>query len=183
MFCVSALFFFSFSTWSLVFSSFFFMWRNWFGRHHSTIWNMVPACLMWLVWQERNTRTFEDKERTLDHLKSLLFGTLFLWAHIWGCTNCIFLFDFLASSSFSSWFFCIYFLFRVFTIVSMMFNFFNIKSYYLSKKNLAESPCLFEIFSCFLLEFLGLCFGLIGLHYCAWHFCFFQGQGDQLFAL
>ena len=68
-------------------SSFFFMCRNWFGKHRSTIWNMVPACffligrymvpacLMWLVWQERNTRTFEDKERILDHLKSLLFGT------------------------------------------------------------------------------------------------------------
>ena len=115
-------------------SSFFFMWRNWFGRHRSTIWNMVPACLMWLVWQKRNTHTFEEKERTLDHLKSLLFGTLFLWAHIWGCMNCISLFDFLASSSFSSWLFCICFLFRVFTIVSMMFNIFNIKSYYLSKK-------------------------------------------------
>ena len=75
-------------------NSFFFTWRNWFGKHRSTIWNLVPACLMWLVWQERNTRTFEDKERTLDHLKSLLFGTLFLWAHIWGCKNCISLFDF-----------------------------------------------------------------------------------------
>ena len=83
-------------------SSFFSMWRNWFGRHRSTIWNMVPACLVWLVWQECNTRTFEDNERTLDHLKSLLFGTLFLWARIWGCTNCISLSDFLASRSFSS---------------------------------------------------------------------------------
>ena len=50
---------------------------------------MIPASLMWLIWQERNTRTFEDKERTLDHLKSLLFGTLFHWARIWGCMNCI----------------------------------------------------------------------------------------------
>ena len=83
------------------FNSFFFMWKNWFGKHRSTIWNMVPACLMWLVWQERNTRTFEDRERTLDHLKSCLFGTLFLWARIWGCTNCISLFDFLVSISFS----------------------------------------------------------------------------------
>ena len=30
-------------------SSFFFKWRNWFGKHLSTIWNMVPTCLMWLV--------------------------------------------------------------------------------------------------------------------------------------
>ena len=81
---------------------FFFIWRNWFGKHLSTIWNMVLACLMWLVWHEHNTHTFEDKERTLDHLKSLLFGTLFHWAHIWGCTNCISLSEFLVSISFSS---------------------------------------------------------------------------------
>ena len=83
-------------------SSFFFIWRNWFGKHLSTIWNMVLTCLMWLVCQECNTRIFEDKERTLDHLKSLLFGTLFHWAHIWGCTNCLFLSEFLVSISFSS---------------------------------------------------------------------------------
>ena len=45
--------------------SFFFIWRNWFGKHLSIIWNMAPACLMWLVWQERNARIFEDKARTL----------------------------------------------------------------------------------------------------------------------
>ncbi|KAF3953892.1 hypothetical protein CMV_020699 [Castanea mollissima] len=46
------------------------------------------------------------------------------------------------------------------------------------------SLVLFEFKTdCFLLEFLGLCFGSIGLHYTAWHFCFFRGQGDQFFAL
>ena len=106
-------------------SSFFFIWRDWFEKHFSTIWNMVPACLMWLVWQECNARIFDDKERTLDHLKSLLFGTLFHWARTWGCTNCISLSDFIVSISFSSWLYCICFLFTVFTIVNMMFNFFN----------------------------------------------------------
>ena len=81
--------------------SFFFIWRNWFGKHLSIIWNMVPACLMWLVWQERNARIFEDKVRNLEHLKCLLFRTLFLWARIWGCMNCIAVADFLVSISFS----------------------------------------------------------------------------------
>ena len=78
-------------------SSLLFAWRNWFGKHLSTIWNMVPACLMWLVWTERNTRIFEDKERTLYLLKALLFGTLFQWACVWGFTNCISISDFLHS--------------------------------------------------------------------------------------
>lgn len=33
-------------------------WRNWFGKPLSTIWNMIPACLMWIVWQERYTHIF-----------------------------------------------------------------------------------------------------------------------------
>ena len=82
--------------------SFFFIWRNWFGKHLSIIWNMVPACLMWLVWQERNARIFEDKARTLEHLICLLSRTLFLWTCVWGCTNCTAVSDFLVSISFSS---------------------------------------------------------------------------------
>ena len=82
--------------------SFFFIWRNWFGKHLSIVWNMVPACLMWLTWQERNARIFEDKARNLERLKCLLFHTLFLWACIWGCTNCTAVADFLVSISFNS---------------------------------------------------------------------------------
>ena len=86
--------------WSV--KSFFFIWKNWFGKHLSIIWNMVPTCLMWLAWQERNARIFEDNARNLEHLKCLLFHTLFLWACIWGCTNCTAVADFLVSISFSS---------------------------------------------------------------------------------
>ena len=54
-------------------SSLLFAWRNQFGKHLSTIWNMVPACLMWLVWTECNTHIFEDNKRTLDLLKAPLW--------------------------------------------------------------------------------------------------------------
>ena len=42
-------------------------------EHRSKTCTMVLGCLMWLVWQECNTCTFEDKERSLDLLKSLLW--------------------------------------------------------------------------------------------------------------
>ena len=89
---------------------FFFLLRNWFGKHRSNIWNMVSACSLWLVWQERNARIFEDKARTLEHLKCLIFRTLFLWARVWGWTNCTAVSDFLVSISCSSWSSCIYFI-------------------------------------------------------------------------
>ena len=61
--------------WSLVFRSFEISWVlprlvadtffgrwNWFGKHSSSIWNLVPSCLMWCIWRERNWRMFEDME-------------------------------------------------------------------------------------------------------------------------
>ena len=86
---------------------------------------MVSARLMWLIWQERKKWTFEDIERPLDLLWSLLFGTLFNWACIWGFTHCISIADFLHVVSFSSWSMCICFMFRVFIIMNVMFIFFS----------------------------------------------------------
>ena len=42
------------------------------GKHNSNIWNLIPGCLMWIVWLERNRHSFEDNEKTLDELKVLL---------------------------------------------------------------------------------------------------------------
>ena len=75
-------------------SSLLFACRNWFREYHSTTWNMVPSCLMWLVWYKRNTCTFEDKEIPLDLFKSLLFGN-------WGFTQCLSIPYFLNSVRFS----------------------------------------------------------------------------------
>ena len=69
---------------------------------------MVLACLMWLIWRERYTRTFEDVEKSAEFLKSLLVGTLFGWSHIWGFTQ---VFSFLIS--------CILFLFDLFVVHSV----------------------------------------------------------------
>ena len=73
----------------MLYMLFLFLGENWFGKHQSTIWSMIPGCLLWLAWQERDNRIFEDNERSLDVLKHLLFGTLFQWVRIWGLTQCI----------------------------------------------------------------------------------------------
>ena len=77
--------------------SLLFAWRNWLGTYSSKVWNLVPACLMWLVWKEHNARTFEDVESPIDKLKTLLARTLFEWSHIWGFTHCSSLSDFIIS--------------------------------------------------------------------------------------
>ena len=78
-----------------------FAWRNWLGNYSSNVWNMVPVCLMWLEWKERNARTFEGIERPIELLKTSLAGTLFEWSHIWGLTHCISLSDFLIFDRFA----------------------------------------------------------------------------------
>ena len=44
-------------------------WRNWFGKHDSGVWNLVPSCLRWTLWTEHNRRIFEDKSSSMDQLK------------------------------------------------------------------------------------------------------------------
>ena len=82
---------------SKIVTSLIFGWRNWLGKHSSNIWNMVLACLMWLIWQECNNHTFEDIVRSTDLLKPILVGTLFQWVRIWGFAQCSSIFDFLLS--------------------------------------------------------------------------------------
>lgn len=48
-----------------------FGWRNWFGKHSSGIWNLVPLCVMWTLWREKNSLTLEDTERSIPQLESL----------------------------------------------------------------------------------------------------------------
>jgi hypothetical protein len=72
-------------------------WYNWFGRHSSTVWNLVPHCLMWSVWQERNRRIFEDSEKSSSSLQEQFSGLLFDCSRTWGFTEASSLPDFVAS--------------------------------------------------------------------------------------
>ena len=40
---------------------------SWSGRScrlkTKLLWSMIPHCLMWAIWRERNTHTFEGDER------------------------------------------------------------------------------------------------------------------------
>ena len=64
-----------------------FGWWNWLGKHSSSIWNLVPLCLMWCLWRERNRRTFEDVDSSDDQLSASFSGTLFDWSRAWELTS------------------------------------------------------------------------------------------------
>ena len=52
-------------------------WRNWLGKRSSNVWNLVPHCMMWIIWRERNNCIFEDLVFFGDKLLTL-FATLCL---------------------------------------------------------------------------------------------------------
>ncbi|KAG6694688.1 hypothetical protein I3842_09G061500 [Carya illinoinensis] len=56
-------------------------WASLRGRQPiKAIWKMIPLCIMWCLWQERNERTFEDQARSMEELRALFFRTLCSWA-------------------------------------------------------------------------------------------------------
>lgn len=55
-------------------------WQGNFGWHcNIDFWRLVPHCLMWCIWRERNARCFEGCERSLLKIKSFFLHTLLVW--------------------------------------------------------------------------------------------------------
>jgi hypothetical protein len=76
-----------------------FSWWNGLGRHSSDIWNIVPICLMWTIWKERNQRTFEDVSRSDSQILEGFTLTLFDWSRAWGFTTSTSITEFFSSLS------------------------------------------------------------------------------------
>jgi hypothetical protein len=50
------------------------------GRSMSaTVWKMVPICILWCVWNERNLRCFEDLENSMENIVASFLHLLYLW--------------------------------------------------------------------------------------------------------
>ena len=76
-----------------------YCWSFWLEKFNSDIWNMVPGCLMWIVWTEINRRSFEDIEKSLVQLQALCQKTLFDWSRCWGFSECFTILEFISSLS------------------------------------------------------------------------------------
>ena len=58
-------------------------WRNWLGKHSSDIWNLVHSCLIWTVWCERDSCTFEDKWSSVDSFLDYLLVHYLIGLGFW----------------------------------------------------------------------------------------------------
>ena len=81
-------------------------WQGRFGRHRNGyIWLMVPHCLLWCLWRERNSQCLEDKERSISDLKLFFFRTLMDWLAALQNLSFLSFIDFLDACNFCSWLF------------------------------------------------------------------------------
>ena len=71
-------------------------WSCNFRRHcNIVVWRIVPHCLMWCIWRERNSRSFENCEQSILDFKSFFFSTLLEWCLVLPSFSCISLFGLL----------------------------------------------------------------------------------------
>jgi hypothetical protein len=73
------------------------------GRPRSAaVWKMVPICILWCVWKERNLRCFEDMENSLEDIVASFLHMLYLWTMAFLSPLSITNFDFLVRFSLPS---------------------------------------------------------------------------------
>ena len=65
----------------------FLAYMFWLGKNQSKIWNLAPSCPFWTLWQERNSRIFENAELIVSQLYELFTNTLYDWATAWGYSS------------------------------------------------------------------------------------------------
>ena len=59
----------------------FACWSGRFGKCEAgAVWKIVPHCLMWCIWCERNARTFLGEETSVPALKFSFLQALFEWS-------------------------------------------------------------------------------------------------------
>ena len=59
----------------------FSAWQGSFGKHRNiAFWKVVPRCIIWYLWQERNSRSFEGCEQNILEIKAFFLLTLLDWS-------------------------------------------------------------------------------------------------------
>ena len=65
------------------------------------IWGLIPHCIMWCLWRERNARCFEGCEMSIQDLKKFVLNTIWEWAAAQGLVSGYSLLDFIGTCSFT----------------------------------------------------------------------------------
>ncbi|KAG5567895.1 hypothetical protein H5410_065090 [Solanum commersonii] len=53
--------------------------QGWKCRKNEKRWRIVPACIWWTIWKERNQRCFEGKQNNIQKIKANCLGLYYFW--------------------------------------------------------------------------------------------------------
>ena len=71
-------------------------WQGLFiGRKRKKVWSATPLCLFQTIWKERNRRSFENMELSVQRLKFLFLCSLLSWTNMFIEHTSISLVDFI----------------------------------------------------------------------------------------
>ena len=116
-------------------------WSCNFRRHHDiVIWRFILHYLMWCIWWERNSRSFEGRERSILEFKSFFFFTLLEWCFVLPFFSYFSLPVLIDHCALVSWCFCLFH-----TFLKYWAEFFLKFLCYLSKKKKIDSLFLYII--------------------------------------
>jgi hypothetical protein len=76
-------------------------WPRLTRRTVGDIWGLIPHCIMWCLWRERNARCFEGCETPIQDLKKFVLNTLWEWAAAQGLVSSYSLLEFIGTCSFT----------------------------------------------------------------------------------
>ena len=82
--------------------------NTYIDQHNIVIWRFVPHCLMWCIWWEWNSRSFEGREQSIFKLKSFFFFSLLEWCLVLPSFSCFSLPVLLDHCNLVSWCFCLF---------------------------------------------------------------------------
>jgi len=60
-------------------------------------WQMIPSCIFWCIWKERNLRCFDGISTPISSLKSFCLISLFHWSNLSPVNDILPLLDFISS--------------------------------------------------------------------------------------
>jgi hypothetical protein len=64
-------------------------WWSGSRTRSAVVWKMVPHCILWCIWRERNNRCFEDLASSPEELLHYFLFSLYSWTMGWLAPRCI----------------------------------------------------------------------------------------------
>ncbi|WMV36652.1 hypothetical protein MTR67_030037 [Solanum verrucosum] len=72
-------------------------WISRGGKNSKKKWSIMPSCIWWSIWKERNSRCFEKKANLIEKVKWNCLTTFYIWCKEEGIEKAAQILDFIGT--------------------------------------------------------------------------------------